>query len=96
MLLRQAELLGALAWTVGTGLLIVLLEVYGTLNWLFEVRGLSTVLKVGLVCAIPLFWEQRVWILMAVLAIGSISAHTTARIRHYSLLTGRQAERKSG
>lgn len=91
-----AHLQGALIWTVASGGLIVLLELYGTLNWLFEVRGLVTVLKVVLVCLVPVFWEQRVWLLMIVLAIGSLSSHTTAEIRYYSILTGRLAERKRG
>ena len=90
------DLLAPLIWTVASGGLIVLLEVYGTLNWLFEVRGLATVAKVGLVCAVPFLWEQRVWLLMGALAIGSLSSHTTAGIRYYSILTGRLGERKSG
>lgn len=94
--LPGVQLRGALLWTVATGGLIVLLEVYGTLNWLFEVRGVATVFKVGVTCMVPLFWEQRVWLLMAVVAIGSLSSHTTARIRYYSILTGRLGERKPG
>ena len=91
-----AQLHGALIWTVASGVLMVLLEVYGTLNWLFEVRGLVTVLKVGLVCAVVVFWEQRVWLLMAALAIGSLSSHAKAEIRYFSILTGRMGERKPG
>jgi hypothetical protein len=92
----KTDLLGALVWTVASGVLIVLLEVYGTMNWLFQVRGLATVLKVVLVGLVPVFWEQRVWLLMAVLAIGSLSSHATGRIRYYSVLTRRSAEHKPG
>lgn len=92
----EVRLTGALHWTLATGLLLVLLEVYGTMGWLFEIRGLATVLKVILVALVPVFWEQRVWILMAVLVIGSLSSHTTASIRYYSVLTGRPGERKPG
>ena len=94
--LPKQDLHGALIWTVVSGGLIVLLEVYGTLNWLFQVRGLVTVPKVALVCLVPVFWEQRIWLLMAALVIGSASSHTIARIRYYSILTGRPGERKSG
>jgi hypothetical protein len=90
------QLYTALACTLISGGLIVLLEIYGSLNWLFEVRGLVTVVKVGLVCAVALFWEQRVWLLMAALALGSLSSHATAEVRHYSLRTGRIGKRKSG
>ena len=86
----------ALACTLLSGGLIVLLEIYGSLNWLFEVRGLVTVAKVGLVCAVAVFWEQRVWLLMAALALGSLSSHATAEVRHYSIRTGRIGPRKRG
>ena len=92
----RGDLHGALIWTVLTGGLIVLLEIYGTLGWFFEVRGLVTVPKVALVCLVPVFWEQRVWLLMAALAIGSFSSHTTGKIRYYSILSGRSGERKPG
>jgi hypothetical protein len=90
------ELRLALGWTVTSGVLLVLLEVHGTLDWLFQVRGLATVLKVALASSVGMLWEQRVPILMAVLAIGSLSSHAPSRIRHHSLLTGRPGERKAG
>ena len=91
-----AQLRVALACAVLSGGLIVLLEIYGSLNWLFEVRGLVTLLKVGLVCAVALFWEQRVVLLMAALVLGSVSSHATAEVRHFSLRTGRMGKRKPG
>jgi len=32
------------------------------------------------------FWEQRVWLLMLVLVIGSVGSHMPGRFRYYSLL----------
>jgi hypothetical protein len=60
------------------------------------VRGLATLPKLALVGLVPVFWDQRIWLLMAALAIGSFSSHTSANIRYYSVLTGRLGERKSG
>jgi hypothetical protein len=90
------RLYGPLVWTVGSGLLFVLLEVYGTLGWLFQVRGLVTLAKIFLLLLIPLFWEQRIWILMTVLAIGSISSHMPGRFRYYSILSRDYGEFKKG
>lgn len=86
----------ALGLTIGTGLALVALEMYGSLNWCFQIRGLATILKVLLVCLVPLLWDLRVHLLLTVLVIGSISSHMGARWRHYSVLTGRQAQHKKG
>jgi hypothetical protein len=90
------RLYGPLAWTVGSGVLFVLLEMYGTLDWVFQVRGLVTLAKTFLLLLIPLFWEQRIWILMTVLAIGSISSHMPGRFRYYSVLSRDRGEFKRG
>lgn len=86
----------ALALTVVTGALLVALEMYGSLNWCFEVRGLVTILKILLVCLVPLLWDLRFYLLLSVLVIGSISSHMGAKWRHYSVLTGREAQHKKG
>jgi hypothetical protein len=90
------RLFAPLLWTVGSGLLFVLLEMYGTLDWLFQARGLITLAKMFLLLLIPLFWEQRIWILMTVLAIGSISSHMPGRFRYYSILSRDHGEFKKG
>ena len=85
-----------LAFTVGTGGLLVLLELYGSFNWLFQVRGLASLVKIALVCLVPVFWDQRMILLMVVLVIGSLTSHMQARYRYYSILTGRMAMHKKG
>ena len=82
--------------TLATGTLFALLEIHGTLNWLFEVRGLATVLKVALLALVPVLPAARAPLLLLVLAIGSVSSHMPARLRHHSLLTGGQARHRRG
>jgi len=72
--------------TVGTGLALAVLEAGLRLTWLHEVRGVMTLAKVALLCAIPLMWASRLPILLAVIAIGSVTSHMPRRFRHYSLL----------
>ena len=89
------QLHGPLIWTVLSGLGFMLMEMYKSLDWLFQVRGIITILKILLLLGVPLFWEFRVLILLAVVVIGSISSHMPGRFRYYSMLTGSLgAERK--
>jgi hypothetical protein len=90
------RLYAPLAWAVGSGVLFVLFEMYGARDWLFQVRGLITLAKVFLLLLIPLFWEQRIWILMTVLAVSSISSHMPGRFRYYSILSRDHGEVRRG
>ncbi|MDP6355715.1 MAG: hypothetical protein QF473_11460 [Planctomycetota bacterium] len=92
----EEKLIGPLIWTVASGGLFVALESYGSFEWLFQVRGVATVLKILLILAVPFFWEQRVWILMVVLVIGSTSSHMSGKYRYYSLLRKSEGEQKYG
>lgn len=85
-----------LVWTVATGVLFILLEAWGSLGWLFQVRGVVTVAKISLILLIPVYWEHRMWILAAVVILASISSHMPGRFRYYSFLTGRHGEQKKG
>ena len=73
--------------TVGTGLVLAVLEVSGPrLLWFHQGRGLMTMAKLALICAVPLFWKYRLVILLAVVVIASVGSHMPARYRYYSLL----------
>ena len=71
---------------IGSGAVLMALELYSTLDWLMQVGGLAVLLKVGLLCVIPFAWSVRVPVLFTVVAIAGISAHMPGRYRHYSLL----------
>jgi hypothetical protein len=72
--------------TVASGGLFAALELYASFTWLFQVRGLLFLLKIALLCLVPFLWEHRLWLLLAVLAIGAIASHLPSQFRCHSLL----------
>ena len=81
-----ADLLPWLWVAAVSGSALLAIEVYGSLDWLLQVGGLSVVLKVALLCVIPFAWDSRVPLLFAVVAIAGVGSHMPGRFRHYSLL----------
>jgi hypothetical protein len=82
-------LLPALGFTVASGAALMGLELYKSLHWLFLGKGLFVLAKLALLLAVPVFWEARVPLLLAVVAMSSVGAHMPARYRHYSVLERR-------
>ena len=80
------RLLPVLWITVGTGVVLGALESGGRVSWLHQVRGVMTLLKVGLLLSIFLAWDFRLPILLMAVAVGSVGSHMPKRYRHYSLL----------
>jgi len=72
--------------TICSGLLLLLTDVYASATILFELRGLVALLKIGLLLLVPIFWPQRVLILLLILIIGAVSSHMTGRLRHRRIL----------
>ena len=80
------RLLPSLLLTVGTGVALGMLEAGMHLLWFHQGRGLITLAKLGLLCAIPLFEDYSFHILLVVVVIASIGSHMRARLRYYSLI----------
>jgi hypothetical protein len=83
------RLLLSLWLTIGTGAALVLLEAGPRLLWLHQVRGLMTLAKLGLLCAVPFlwgYWHLRLTVLLAVVAVASVGSHMPARFRYYSVI----------
>jgi len=91
---ESKRLLPWLWLVIATGAMFVALELYGSGVWLVQGRGLMTLFKLVLLAMTPFFWEQRFWLLLAVLCVGSIGSHMSSRFRHYSLLHGRALAHK--
>lgn len=73
--------------TILSGVGLMALELYsGGLYWLFLGKGISVLVKLALLLLIPLFWEQRVPLLLLVVVIASVGSHMPSRFRHYSVL----------
>jgi hypothetical protein len=81
------RLLIALWLTIGTGAALAVVEIAGPrLLWFHQGRGLMTMAKLLLLCAVPLFWDQRLVILLVVVVLASVGSHMPARFRYYSVL----------
>jgi hypothetical protein len=87
----DAETLWPSLWlTILSGIGLIVLEVYTQgLYWVFLGKGITVLVKLGILLAIPLFWDARVLLLLLVVGIASVGSHMPARFRHYSILHGR-------
>jgi hypothetical protein len=73
--------------TIGSGLALAAVEIAGPrLLWFQQGRGFITMAKLALICTVPLFWDHRLPILLAVVVIASVGSHMPGRYRYYSLL----------
>jgi hypothetical protein len=73
------------------------LEVYVIgLYWLFLGKGVTVLLKLAILLAVPSLWEYRVPLLLLVVGIASVGSHMPARYRHYSFLHGRVVQAGQG
>lgn len=78
------------SWFVGTvlsGLGLLAIDLYGSCILLFEVRGISVLMKILLLLCLPLFAAQyQLWLLILLVILSSFVSHSTRRIRHKNLL----------
>jgi len=78
--------------TLATGLALIFLEAYPSCRWFYQCRGALVLLKLALLAAIPVFWEFRVLLLLAIVGIASVGSHMPRRFRYYSLVHRRVLE----
>ncbi len=91
------ERLHASLWlTIGTGVALAAIEAGPRLLWFHQGRGLMTLAKLALLCAVPLAWDYRLPILLAVLVLASVGSHMSARYRYYSVVYRRVIPNTSG
>ena len=82
----RERLLASLYWTVGTGIALGVVESGGRLVWFHQGRGLMTLAKLVLVALVPWLWDDRLPILLVVVALVSVGSHMPARFRYYSVV----------
>ncbi len=75
--------------TIASGIGLAFLELYSSCRWIYLGKGVMVSLKIALLIAAGLWWEQRVMFLLLVVLVGSVGSHMPARFRYYSLLHGR-------
>ena len=72
--------------TIGTGIALAAIEAGPRLLWFHQGSGIMTMAKLVLICAVPLAWDYRFPILLAVLVLASVGSHMPGRYRHYSVV----------
>jgi len=83
------RLILSLYLTIASGVGLVLLELYTSCRWIYLGKGALVILKLALLIAAGVWWEERVVFLLLVVLIGSVGSHMPARFRYYSLIHGR-------
>jgi len=81
----------ALSSVIATGAILVGFEVWQARIWLVQLRGVATLVKLGLLAGIAVAPDRALVLLTLALVIGSVSSHMPSRWRYHSLLHGRVA-----
>jgi len=82
------RLVPALVAVLTTGIAFLLFEVWRAPQWIHQLRGLSTFVKLALFTLAVMLPEQRAPLLTAVVVIGVVVSHAPSRFRYLSPLTG--------
>ena len=72
--------------TIGTGLALAAIESGLRPLWLHQGRGVLTLAKLALLCAVLLAWDHRLPILLGVIVLGSVGSHMSGRYRYFSVV----------
>ena len=81
---REA-LLPWLYCTVFSGAGLLGLELRTGFDWVLQLGGSMVLAKLVVLGLTPLFWEQRLALLLVVMVIGSIGSHMPGALRHFPL-----------
>lgn len=73
----------------GTGLLMLLLDVYETGVILLQVRGLVVIAKLLLIAILPWLAAWDTWILAGVVVVSVISSHAPSAVRYFIPVGGK-------
>lgn len=71
-----------------TGLAMFMVDLYGSFIALFEVRGISILIKILLLMCIPYVNEDaQIALFIIVIIFSSFVSHSTRRVRHKSFMS---------
>jgi hypothetical protein len=68
-----------------SGATMLSLEVWSNPQCLFQLRGVATLLKIGIL-AVAIFAGMEAYFLIAIIAISGIISHAPGRVRYYPVL----------
>ncbi len=86
---ERARLVPSLLLCVLTGGGLGFLEAGMNFTWFHQGRGLMTIAKLLLLCAVPFLWDRPQWrlaVLLAAVTLASVGSHMPARFRYYSVI----------
>jgi hypothetical protein len=72
--------------TIASGAALIALELYRSCRWIYLLKGVLVGLKLILLIAAGVWWDQRVPLLLLVVLLGSVGSHLPARFRYYSVI----------
>lgn len=75
-----------------SGALLAMLFVYSNGIWVLQLRGLVIMFKLLLFCAVALWPDLAIPLLILILVLSGWIAHAPARVRYYSPFYGRRVE----
>ena len=77
-------------WIIGvilSGLGMLLIDMFGSCIILFEVRGLSVLVKIALLACLPLLSGQaQVYLVLLIIVFSTFISHSAKGIRHRNLM----------
>ena len=85
----QERLFPALLAVVATGAFFMLFEIWRAPVWVHQLRGVCTYIKLVLLASTAVFWDQRIWLLSAIVVLGVVVSHAPSDFRYYSVLRRR-------
>ena len=75
-----------------SGILFVLLEIWGNGVWLIQIRGVVLYIKILLLLLIPFLRAYESMILICVIILASIISHAPGNVRYFSVLHGKRMD----
>ena len=73
------------AATIGTGILLLLLDLHESAVFFLQTRGLLVITKITSVLILPVFGEAARWVLAALLLLSVVSSHAPSRVRYFMI-----------
>ena len=74
--------------TVGSGVLMLLLDLHESAAFLLQVRGLVVLGKVIVLAGLPWFGDQQALVLGFLVIVSVLSSHAPSRIRYFLVVGG--------
>jgi len=75
-----------------SGILFILLEIWGNGVWLIQIRGVVLYFKIILLLLIPFLPAYESLILIIVICLASIISHAPGNVRYFSVIHGKRMD----